>query len=98
MRDQGAGVAKLIKIQMWEPNEWGVKLIISAADYDHELIEEWEFSDEQKAKEAFDDLRSKAICQLQMEHRYNFKREDFKNIIHCKLSNTLDGRTQILWH
>ena len=56
------GVAKLIKIQMWEPNEWGVKLIISAADYDHELIEEWEFSDEQKAKEVFEDLSSKAIC------------------------------------
>ena len=56
------GVAKLIKIQMWEPNEWGVKLIIIAADYNHELIEECEFSDEQKAKDAFDDLSSKAIC------------------------------------
>ena len=96
MSDQGAGVAKLIKIQMQELNEWGVKLIISAANYDHELIEEWEFSDEQKAKKAFDDLSSKAICQLQMEHRYNFKREVLRNIIHCNLSNDLDGSTQIL--
>ena len=47
---------------MWEPNEWGVKFVIIAADYDHELIEEWEFTDEQKAKKAFEDLSSKAIC------------------------------------
>lgn len=56
------GVAKLIKIQMWEPNEWGVKFVIIAADYDHELIEEFEFFDEEKAKNAFDDLSSRAIC------------------------------------
>ena len=40
----------------------GKDFVIIAADYDHELIEEWEFSGEQKAKDAFDDLSSKAIC------------------------------------
>ncbi len=47
---------------MWSPDQSGIKFVIIAADYDHELIEEWEFTDEQKAKEAFDDLSSKAIC------------------------------------
>ena len=56
------GMAKLVEVEMWSPDQSGIKFVIIAADYDHELIEEWEFSDEQKAKEAFDDLRSKAIC------------------------------------
>jgi hypothetical protein len=40
----------------------GVKLIISAADYHHDLFEEWEFTNEDEARKAFDDLRSKSIC------------------------------------
>ena len=56
------GVAQLIRVQMWEPNKSGAKLIITAADYHHETFEEWEFPEEKKAKEAFEDLRSKAIC------------------------------------
>ena len=56
------GIAKLIEVDLWSPDQSGIKLVIIAADYDHELIEEWEFTDEQKAKEAFEDLSSKAIC------------------------------------
>jgi len=56
------GMAKLVEVEMWSPDQSGIKFVIIAADYDHELIEEWEFTDEQEAKEAFDDLSSKAIC------------------------------------
>ena len=56
------GMAKLIEVDLWSPDKSGIKFVIIAADYDHELIEEWEFTDEQEAKEAFDDLSSKAIC------------------------------------
>ena len=56
------GMAKLIEVDLWSPDQLGIKFVIIAADYDHELIEEWEFSDEQKAKDAFDDLSSRAIC------------------------------------
>ena len=56
------GMAKLIKVDLWSPDQSGIKFVISAANYDHELIEEFEFFDEEKAKNAFDDLRSKAIC------------------------------------
>jgi hypothetical protein len=56
------GMAKLVEVDMWSPNKSGIKFIITAADYHHETFEEWEFSDEQKAKEVFEDLSSKAIC------------------------------------
>ena len=56
------GIAKLVEVEMWSPDQSGIKFVIIAADYDHELLEEWEFTDEQKAKEAFEDLSSKAIC------------------------------------
>ena len=56
------GMAKLVEVEMWSPDQSGIKFVIIAADYDHELIAEWEFTDEQKAKEAFEDLSSKAIC------------------------------------
>lgn len=56
------GMAKLAEVEMWSPNKSGIKFVIIAADYNHELLEEWEFSDEQKAREAFEDLSSKAIC------------------------------------
>ena len=29
------GMAKLIEVQMWDPNNAGVKFIINAADYHH---------------------------------------------------------------
>ncbi|MDB4701276.1 hypothetical protein OAF12_06120 [Akkermansiaceae bacterium] len=56
------GMAKLVEVEMWSPDQSGIKFVIIAADYDHELLEEWEFTDEQKAKKAFEDLSSKAIC------------------------------------
>ena len=56
------GMAKLVEVEMWSPDQSGIKFIITAADYHHETFEEWEFSDEQKAKEAFEDLSSKAVC------------------------------------
>ncbi len=56
------GVAQLIRVQIWEPNKSGAKLIITAADYHHETFEEWEFVDEDEARGAFADLQSEAIC------------------------------------
>jgi hypothetical protein len=56
------GMAKLVEVDMWSPDQSGIKFVIIASDYNHDLFEEWEFSDEQKAKEAFSDLNSKAIC------------------------------------
>ena len=56
------GMAKLVEVEMWSPDQSGTKFGIIAADYDHELIEEWEFTDEEKAKNAFDDLSSRAFC------------------------------------
>ena len=56
------GMAKLVKVDMWSPNKSGIKFIITAANYHNGTFEEWEFTDEQKAKEAFEDLSSKAVC------------------------------------
>ena len=56
------GIAKLVEVEMWSPDQSGIKFVIIASDYNHDLFEEWEFSDEQKATEAFADLSSKTIC------------------------------------
>ncbi|MDB2640631.1 hypothetical protein N9Y63_07210 [Akkermansiaceae bacterium] len=56
------GTAKLIEVDLWSPDKSEIKYIISAANYHHETFEEWEFPDEKKAREAFEDLSSKAIC------------------------------------
>ena len=56
------GMAKLIEVDLWSPDKSGIKYIISAANYHHKTFEEWEFPDEKKAREAFEDLSSKAIC------------------------------------
>jgi nicotinamide mononucleotide adenylyltransferase len=56
------GMAKLIEVQMWDPNNAGVKFIISATDYHHDLFENWEFTNEDEAKRAFADLSARAIC------------------------------------
>jgi nicotinamide mononucleotide adenylyltransferase len=56
------GMAKLIEVQMWDPNSAGVKFIINATDYHHDLFEEWEFTNEDEAKRAFADLSARAIC------------------------------------
>ena len=56
------GTAKLIEVDLWSPDKSGIKYIISAENYHHETFEEWEFTNEQKAREAFEDLSSKAIC------------------------------------
>ena len=56
------GIAKLVEVEMWSPDQSGIKFVIIAPDYNHDLFEEWQFSDEQKAKQAFDELSSKTIC------------------------------------
>ena len=55
-------IAKLVEVNMWSPNQSGVKFIISATDYHHDLFEEWEFTNEDEAKRAFADLSARAIC------------------------------------
>tara|TARA_B100001057_G_C22760796_1_gene915664 strand:- start:234 stop:452 length:219 start_codon:yes stop_codon:yes gene_type:complete len=56
------GIAKLVEVEMWSPDQSGIKFVIIASGYNHDLFEEWEFLDEQIVKQAFDDLSSKAIC------------------------------------
>ncbi len=56
------GTAKLIEVDMWGPDKSGTKFIINAPDYRHERFEKWEFTDEDEARKAFADLKSKAIC------------------------------------
>ena len=52
------GKAALLQVTMWEPNqnEAQFKFKISAVDYNGEFLHDWEFSSQEEAVEAFNDL------------------------------------------
>ena len=52
------GKAALLQVTMWEPNqnESQFKFKIAASDYNGEFLHEWQFSSQQEALEAFNDL------------------------------------------
>ena len=52
------GTAALLKVRLWEPiqEEAQFKFKIAASNYDQEFIRDWEFSSEEEATEAFNDL------------------------------------------
>ena len=52
------GKAALLQVNMWEPNqnEAQFKFKIAAVDYNGEFLHDWEFSSQQEALEAFNDL------------------------------------------
>ena len=52
------GKAALLQVNMWEPNqnEAQFKFKISAVDYNGEFLHDWEFSSQEEAVEAFNDL------------------------------------------
>ena len=52
------GKAALLQVTMWEPNqnESQFKFKISAVDYNGEFLHDWEFSSQEEAVEAFNDL------------------------------------------
>ena len=52
------GKAALLQVTMWEPNqnESQFKFKISTVDYNGEFLHDWEFSSQEEAVEAFNDL------------------------------------------
>ena len=52
------GKAALLQVNMWEPNqnESQFKFKISAVDYNGEFLHDWEFSSQEEAVDASNDL------------------------------------------
>ena len=52
------GKAALLQVTMWKPNqnESQFKFKIAAVDYNGEFLHDWEFSSQEEAVDAFNDL------------------------------------------